>query len=137
MSDENRSDLSTLINKVISNPEAMQTIMKLANDLKENRSDAAADEEDDEKETPQPAAGQPAEGGQADQAVSASANPHFHRGHRKRDDEEENRIRLLIALKPYLNEDRREKADIMIRLLKLLRFTDLNELSKLLGDLSK
>ena len=40
-------------------------------------------------------------------------------------------------MKPYLNDDRREKADIMIRLLKLLRFTDLNELTKLLGDLSK
>lgn len=124
---DNRSDLSSMLGKVISNPEAMQTIMKIAGELKDAKTEAAEAEEDN----PQPAAD-----GSTEQTAVANLHHHHHEG-KKRDEEEENRIRLLVALKPYLNDDRREKADIMIRLLKLLRFTDLNELTKLLGDLSK
>ena len=32
---DNRSDLSSMLGKVISNPEAMQTIMKIAGELKD------------------------------------------------------------------------------------------------------
>ncbi len=124
---DNRSDLSSMLGKVISNPEAMQTIMKIAGELKDAKTETAEAEEDN----PQPAAD-----GSTEQTAVANPHHHHHEG-KKRDEEEENRIRLLVALKPYLNDDRREKADIMIRLLKLLRFTDLNELTKLLGDLSK
>jgi hypothetical protein len=125
---ESHSDLSNMLNKVISNPEAMQKIIKLAGEMK----GASAGDDD-------------AEG---DKAVSAANliekadghntySEHDNKDKHKSDEEEENRIKLLIALKPYLNEERREKADMIIRLLKLLRFTDLNELSKLLGQISK
>lgn len=131
---DTRSDFSSMLTKVMSNPEALQTIMKIAGEMRNSQSEE--DEVDAEGANPADGAN-PAEAGADEQAQPASANPHLHHGGKKRDDEEENRIRLLVALKPYLNEDRREKADIMIRLLKLLRFDDLNELSKLLGDLSK
>jgi hypothetical protein len=125
---ESHSDLSNMLNKVISNPEAMQKIIKLAGEMK----GASAGDDD-------------AEG---DKAVSAANliekadghntySEHDNKDKHKSDEEEENRIKLLIALKPYLNEERREKADMIIRLLKLMRFTDLNELSKLLGQISK
>lgn len=125
---ESRSDLSNMLNKVISNPEAMQKIIKLAGEMK----GASAGDDD-------------AEGDKAESAANLiekadghyTHSEHDHKDKHKSDDEEENRIKLLIALKPYLNEERREKADLIIRLLKLLRFTDLNELTKLLGQISK
>ena len=46
--------------------------------------------------------------------------------------ESENRLRLLNALRPYLSEDRREKLDLI---LKLLQLTELGQLSGLLKSL--
>ena len=46
--------------------------------------------------------------------------------------ESENRIRLLNALRPYLSEDRREKLDLI---LKLLQLSELGHLSGLLRSL--
>ena len=45
--------------------------------------------------------------------------------------ESENRLRLLNALRPYLSEDRREKLDLI---LKLLQLTELGHLSGLLNQ---
>lgn len=45
-------------------------------------------------------------------------------------EESENRIRLLNALRPYLCEERRNKLDVLIR---LLRIVELGELKGLLG----
>lgn len=45
-------------------------------------------------------------------------------------EESENRIRLLNALRPYLCEERRNKLDVLIR---LLRIVELGELRGLLG----
>lgn len=45
--------------------------------------------------------------------------------------ESENRVRLLNALRPYLSEERRNKLDII---LKLLKIAELGKLSGLLGS---
>lgn len=125
---ESQSDFSSMLNKVISNPDAMQTILKLASEMK-GGSAGGADAGGDEAVE---AANIFGKDGDHDEH---SQHEHIHK--HSYDDDEENRIKLLIALKPYLNDERREKADMIIRLLKLLRFTDLNELSKLLGQISK
>ena len=44
--------------------------------------------------------------------------------------ESENRVRLLNALRPYLSEDRREKLDLILKLLKLAELGHLSGLLK-------
>lgn len=121
----NNSDLSGMLQRVLSDPDALQNVLKLAGNLKNGKSvDVDLPEEDIvdesiidniEEEAEEIKEGVKNESGEA----------------------EENRIRLLCALKPYLSEERREKADVMIRILKLLRFTDLNELTGLFGGILK
>ena len=45
----------------------------------------------------------------------------------------ENRIALLCAVRPFLSKERQEKLDILIKLLKL---SELGEITKLLGKIS-
>lgn len=124
-----------MLSKVLSDPEAMQTILKIAGEMKGGTS---------EHPSSPPGGTVPGETPAAN--ANAAGNPHpnaqgegdaVKAAKRESNEAEENRIKLLYALKPYLNEDRREKTDVMIRILKLLRFTDLNELTKLLGGMSK
>lgn len=130
---ETNSDLSGILQKVLADPEALQKIMRLAGEMKGGGTGGTGGESTEHAEGG--AAGEGAGG--APQSGAAQGEGTGKPSKREAAEEEENRIKLLSALMPYLNEDRREKADVMIRILKLLRFTDLNELTKLLGGIAK
>ena len=127
---ENNSDLSGILQRVLGDPEAMQKILKLAGEMK------GGDKEHGESEE-NIAAPQPKENTERRGEGQGEGRGDEKREKKEAGEAEENRIRLLCALKPYLNEERRDRADVMIRILRLLRFTDLNELTKLLGGIIK
>ena len=120
----NNSDLSGVIQRVLGDPESMQKVIKLVGNF---RNETALDEEtpDDGEEI------------NGSEEKTEEEKEQRKMGKRETREAEENRIRLLCALQPYLNDERRNKADVMIRILKLLRFTDLNELTSLLGGIFK
>ncbi len=149
------SDISGLLQKVLANPEALQKILKLAGEMKggnltkdeeiPNYSEEAFNYNDGEPRFYHEVQGEESGEARHDEGhdeessevggVSRGGAHHYKKKKGKENEEDEHRIQLLCALKPYLNDERRELADVVIRVLKLLRFTDLTELSKLLGGI--
>ena len=130
----NNSDISGVLQRVLGDPDSMQKVLKLVGSFKNNNKEKVYEDEiydpDDEEISE--------EIGESEEFAGPEDKDSKNRRESKESREaEENRIKLLCALQPYLNEERRSKADIMIRILKLLRFTDLNELTNLLGGILK
>lgn len=85
-------EMMSKLQGILSDPEAMQTISKAASSL-----GGMSPHEPTEKERERP-------------SLPAAKNS----------DEAKNRAALISALKPYLSEERREKADKLLSLLSLL-----------------
>ena len=101
-------DLSEQLQKMLADPEAMSQVMQIAGSLMGQSATAPADPAD-------PAAAPPAG------SPSASLPPELPRllGALSADGAGDPRAALLTALKPYLSDARRERADALIRALKL------------------
>ena len=108
------SDFGETLNRVLSDPEAMASIMKLASNFKKEEKPSDAQGAAETSSSP-PARKE--DSPSADSAKQASKHP-----------DNEDRIRLLSALKPYLGESRREKTDYMIKILSLLKTVELSSL---------
>ena len=98
-----QSDISSLLSGVMSNPEIMSKLTGVLNDPEAMRSisDAVSSTapKEDNKEKP-------------------ALLPQLHQN-----SDAKNRARLIAALKPYLNDDRRDKADKLLGLLSILELT--------------
>lgn len=120
-SGDSSNDFNEMLNRFLENPEALQNIMKIAGSFK-NSGDS---EDDDEQDTVEVSADAEEDGeGEAVEAGAFSRGSRGGHSHKKPDND--NRLRLLKALKPYLGENRREKVDYIIKLLGLLQLADEN-----------
>jgi len=121
---EGNSDLSSMLSKVLSDPEAMKRIGALAENFRSGTpSDAAPASE--AEQNGEHNSGEERQGGGERVSSSVPALPH---GLNKKDNDQ--RMALLSALKPYLGGERREKVDMMLRMLRLLSLADLGALLK-------
>ena len=97
-------DLGKILKMVTDNPAMLQTALSFAGKLKDNI--GSAPQQESSADTPPSAA--------------VPALPVFkgkeETSNRAREDER----RLLLALRPYLNETRREKIDFVLKILQLL-----------------
>lgn len=97
------NDLSSLLSGVMSNPEVMSKLSGILSDPEAMKSISAM-----------------ASGVQHKEEVKESPHVLPIPGH---SDEAKNRARLISALKPYLNPERRDKADKLLGLLSILELT--------------
>ena len=107
----NNGDINDMLGRVLQNPEALGSIMKLAQGLKNNDNTAPAPQQNgqpDESEDTIPEDGE----NQREQNTASQLPRLFNH--------DENRTRLLIALKPYLGKNRREKVDSIMNMLQLM-----------------
>lgn len=100
-------DISEMLKSVMSDPETMSKLMSVAQGLTGGSENPSPAPEVTKTEVPE-------------------AKPSFlTKGN-------EERIALISAIRPYLSPERRKSADSMIKMLKMMKLTDL---SKMLGNL--
>ncbi|MBE6631167.1 MAG: hypothetical protein E7623_00545 [Ruminococcaceae bacterium] len=102
-------DLSEVMNKMVENPDMLKKAMEAARKMMgtgETFPFGKAEEEAEEKE--------------AKREERAPATLPVEPINKK----EDGRTKLLLALKPYLNEKRREKIDLFVKLMGLLELAD-------------
>ncbi len=100
-------DISEMLKSVMSDPETMSKLMSVAQGLTGGG------------ENPSPTPEKPTENEpEAKPSLLTKGN--------------EERIALISAIRPYLSPERRKSADSMIKMLKMMKLTDL---SKMLGNL--
>lgn len=100
-------DISEMLKSVMSDPETMSKLMSVAQGLT-GSSEGSSPTHEDEPE------------------IETAAKPSLlTKGN-------EERIALISAIRPYLSPERRKSADNMIKMLKMMKLTDL---SKVLGNL--
>ncbi len=100
-------NISEMLKSVMSDPETMSKLMSVAQGLTGGSDKQSPPPEDPPKKEPE---------------VKASL---LTKGN-------EERIALISAIRPYLSPERRKSADSMIKMLKMMKLTDL---SKMLGNL--
>lgn len=95
------TDISALLSGIMSNPEVMGKLSGILSDPEAMKTVSAmasgTQRKDEPKDPPLPIP--------------------------KQSDDAKNRARLISALKPYLNQDRRDKADKLLGLLSILELT--------------
>jgi hypothetical protein len=102
------ANISDMLKDVMADPETMSKLMSVAEGLMKN-------------EKPQ----ETAESAEAVNVMPESKPSILTKGN-------EERIALISAIRPYLSPERRKSADSMIKMLKMMKLTDL---SKMLGNL--
>ncbi len=103
--DGNGLDLGKILKMVTENPAMLQTALSFAGKLKENM--GGGDTPKENAETPS-------------NTNSTPALPVFQSKESGNTRAREDERRLLLALRPYLNETRREKIDFVLKILQLL-----------------
>lgn len=104
------ANISDMLKDVMADPETMSKLMSVAEGLMKG---------DKQQETAEAS---------AEPVIKAEPNPKpslLTKGN-------EERIALISAIRPYLSPERRKSADSMIKMLKMMKLTDL---SKMLGNL--
>ena len=131
------ADLGDIVNKLIENPETLKKLMSVAGNLFANDADSSA-KNDGHREYYDHHGHRDtnecrdcdrfnAEKNCDDSRRDNDCEKHEHR-HRKNDAED--LIRLLIALKPYVSEDRCSKIDSVVKILKLIQLSEKTGLLK-------
>lgn len=131
------ADLGDIVNKLTENPETLKKLMSVAGNLFANDTDSSAknggcseyyghNEHRDTNEC-RDCDRFNAEKHCDDSRRDNDCEKHEHR-HRKNDAED--LIRLLIALKPYVSEERCSKIDGVIKILKLIQLSEKTGLLK-------
>ena len=109
-------NISEMLKGVLTDPDALKKLMGAAETLMGNGNKSKADED-----PPTPHSDSP------EQGESREDDRHSERGHRAGNNE---RIALIAALRPYLSPERRQTANSLIKMLKMLKLADLNKLLK-------
>lgn len=115
------NDIGDMISKLTENPEMMKTLMGIAGKLK-NSSDSQENYNYTENSP------QKYEHNDSDKR-NCEKNDSCHTKNKKGDDAE-NLIRLLLALKPYVGDDRCDKIDGIIKILKFVQLSEKTGLFK-------
>ncbi len=119
-------DISGIISKLTENPEMMKSLMGIAGNLMNSNNDNGGKSETAEKYENNRSAPR-------DKGYDRKEERHYEdiqQNHRKRGDDAENLIRLLLALKPYVGPDRCDKIDSIIKILKLVQLSEKTGLLK-------
>ena len=111
-------NFSGILQEVLGNPEAMQKLMGVAEKLMagSEKSETATVQEKDKSSDSEEKLNQ-----EVKQASLAKTE--------KKPGNEE-RIALILALRPYLSSERRHTADSLVKMLKMLKLADINKLLK-------
>lgn len=120
--------LSDMLGSVLSNPEAMSSIMRVASSLglggaglggltASTPTENAREESSEALSRPEPQ--RTGEGQTAQSPIQSAPTPAAPA--QKKSNGDDDRIRLLNALRPYLGDDRRKKVDSVLGILRLLR----------------
>lgn len=140
----NNGDLNDMLGRVLQNPEALSGIMKLAQGLRNNgeqNSSPAPQQAQNSQQSQTPLRPRTSEGVPSAQGQGPSEDQDLQPSESTMDspdvpvgnfrdiagpqlsrlfNHDENRTRLLIALKPYLGKNRREKVDYIMSILQLM-----------------
>lgn len=116
----NSGDINDMLGRVLQNPEALSGIMKLAQGLMNNGGEGTAPPPQQSTQNTQNTSDTSNKSvmsdmpeGDTHEALSKTEIPRLFV-------HDENRTRLLAALKPYLGKSRREKVDYILNLLRLM-----------------
>lgn len=121
---DNNMDISAMLDKVLSNPEALSGVMKIVSGLKSSGGghDNGHDNNNNEEQY---------EHREQAESREDDAREQDHPGLEEKKEHkltigninlyDEHRIRLLEALRPYLEPSRREKIDYMLNIMKLIK----------------
>ncbi len=131
----NNGDLNDVLGRVLQNPEALSSIMKLAQGLRNNGEQNSAPAPQQNQTTQQPQPQQPMQTSQEQDMLPPEdrdiqprestpdvpvGNFRDAAGLSRLFNHDENRSKLLFALKPYLGKNRREKVDSIMNILQLM-----------------
>ena len=105
-------DINEILKSVLQNPEAISGVMKLAQGMMNNVKDSGAEIKNDNSDR-QRDNGSENDGMDKIKSVLPSLPSSFAY--------DEDRVRLLKALRPYLGENRRKKIDNIISIMTLLK----------------
>lgn len=112
-------NVSEIMSKVMSNPALMNSLKATAETLfgaePQNADEVVVQEKSDKKEDNE--ANKP----EIQEKNNDSDEKHI---------ENEQRMQLLLALKPYMDDNRREKIDYMLKIMKLFQITEIGGLIK-------
>jgi len=117
-------NISDIMSKVMENPELMNSLKATAESLFGSISEEAenTDRSEDYEE------------GRKNQSNDKETVPEIKNDTKDISDdkriENEQRVQLLLALKPYMDENRREKIDYMLKIMKLLQISEIGSLLK-------
>ncbi len=116
----NNGDFSEALKGILNDPEALSGVMKIAKNMMGQKPENSEEEDGDIREE---------EVLKKEETINRKESPP------KTEYSNENRTKLLYALKPYLNESRREKIDYILNIMKMIHLaSDMNLLQMLKGD---
>lgn len=109
------NELSSLLSKLIDSPEGMEKIKDLASGLLSNNGEAKKEPTENKTGLEDMLSG--LSGGDISKMMSVMSALNSK--------EDDNRSRLLISLKPHLSEERRERVDTAVQILRLIKIMPL------------
>jgi len=107
-------DFNDMLNRVLSDPDALNNVMRLAKNIMDDRGTPSQSEKDgpsaeNNRPSPMPETGIP--------QITSMKLP-------KMLSYDPNRVRLLEALKPYLGDGRRDKISYLLNIMQILRLLE-------------
>ncbi len=131
------ADLGDIVNKLTENPETLKKLMGVANNLFANNNGALGNDGGrseyyghNEHRDANERRDCDRFNGEKSCDDSARGNDCEKNEHKHRKNDAEDLIRLLIALKPYVSDDRCSKIDGIIKILKLIQLSEKTGLLK-------
>lgn len=135
---ENNTDYSTVISDLLGDPETMGNVMRIAQKLMNQQSNDFSPDKADKSDNNDHKDLSVENSDKSDNKVADFIESNTNKGRSKNvfesltgqlNDKEnaKNRERLLIALKPYLNTDRQNILDTILKLMKLMQFADIGK----------
>ena len=113
--------LNDIISKLTENPEMMRNLMNVAGNIMNNNNNDSNNFSYNNSAQPER---------QPQPLIKEKCEEKHEHEHRKRGDDAENLICLLLALKPYVSDDRCKKIDSIVKILKLVQLSEKTGLLK-------
>ncbi len=127
-------NLGEILGRVMSDPALMASLKSTAQTLFGEGVEGGAAREGSSQEGPTAASkgadGEPIMPSFPEKEEQPSATPPALPHEHSKSEENEQRIRLLLALKPYMDEGRRGKIDTLLRIMNLMKLSELGGLLK-------
>ena len=123
---DGNQDLSGMLQGVLNDPEAMKKIAALASGLNLGGSGGEKNGKPDDTDGGENETHPRSEPGQRHDGKER--HPPGGKKGGESDSDIQNRIRLIDALKPYLSDERREVADTIVRVMKIIGLIDIDKL---------